>query len=809
MEGNNRIRVTYDPYRKLIKCEYQREGGNTWELPSAGGKLAAVFQQGTLKGSLQNHAHSILQGITDDYCMHGQGVDLLFRGTEEDWEYLQMVVKGTDGTKIVCQGKAGQLSSAGEILPKIENIFQKLAEDVDDLTEREVKKPIRQYLETVRPDVVLYVTGTYSAGKSTFINALIGEELLPSAIDPTTAHIFKIVVKGKGDWVDTEVRFQYLGKEVALKFRSDGYVLEDLNQWPDLELKHCLDQELRDTTPGPAYICKALSVLNNFNKLKNPNPENGQQAPHTAYISTQIEVQTPFYRSSLPLEKFHFLIFDTPGTNAKNHKDHLAAMREALTEQTNGLPILLVPPTQMDSNDVETLRNDIHEIGGAMDESNILIVVTQADGQPFSSLKKQAQGKEQLAARQGVENRICYTSAVLGFYAKKGSYPMMGCQSAEDLEDSKERFDANGGPYRSGRARLYQIDSLPQDQLEKVQRDGDQANETGTEQEKLFHNSGLWAVEREIERFAKRFASYNKCWQAKSYLSQAIDAAQVVKGNQCQELDALKKSRETEFDQQKKALLDQLSAEKECWWGISWQAYQKGQMETQRKYIPDTNNLSAEAAKQWRKNKAAKPGQGGQAALELFRDWATSVVNDRTHKEEEALASFAVNFWTREIDKLKASCIQIVKGSAALTEDEKSFMENYILKTQPPAFKEISFTLPKAAAREKSFLFFKWTEVNPKSCAHEMISAIQDAINTFSEHYLTDLYGRVKNWTNDFIEGLKRELPSLNPNLAEINKKIEAYMEQIKKLERTHKRLGEAQKELNSYFTLKEDGGTK
>ncbi|MFR4697142.1 MAG: dynamin family protein [Streptococcus salivarius] len=27
----------------------------------------------------------------------------------------------------------------------------------------------------------LYVLGTYSAGKSTFINALIGQELLPSA----------------------------------------------------------------------------------------------------------------------------------------------------------------------------------------------------------------------------------------------------------------------------------------------------------------------------------------------------------------------------------------------------------------------------------------------------------------------------------------------------------------------------------------------------------------------------------------------------------------------------------------------------
>lgn len=239
MAGNNRIRVTYDPYRKTIKCEYQREGGDEWELPSAGGRLAAIFQQGILKGTLQNNAHNIVQGIEADYCMHGQGVDLLFRGTEEDWEYFKTIVQEMPDTQIICKGVAGQLPSAEELLPKIKNIFQKLSKDVDDLTESKVMmKPIQQYLETVEPDVVLYVTGTYSAGKFTFINALIGEELLPSAVDPTTAHIFKIVAKDKGNWMDTEVYFKYLEKGAALKFRPDGYVLENLNQWPDLELKY-------------------------------------------------------------------------------------------------------------------------------------------------------------------------------------------------------------------------------------------------------------------------------------------------------------------------------------------------------------------------------------------------------------------------------------------------------------------------------------------------------------------------------------------------------------------------------------------
>ena len=803
MEGNNRIRVTYDPYRKLIQCEYQREGGNTWEFPSAGGKLAAVFQQGTLKGSLQNSAHSIVRGITDDYCMHGQGVDLLFRGTEEDWEYLQMVVKETADTKIVCRGKAGQLSSAGEVLPKIKNIFQKLSENVDDSTGSEVKKPICQYLDAVEPDVVLYVTGTYSAGKSTFINALIGEELLPSAVDPTTAHIFKIVVKGKGDWVDTEVCFQYLGKKVALKFRSDGYVLEDLNQWPDLELKHCLDQDLRDTTPGPAYICKVLSVLNNFNKLKNPNPEDGQKAPHTAYISTQIEVHTPFYHSSLPLEKFHFLIFDTPGTNAKNHKDHLATMKESLERQTNGLPIFLVPSTQMDSNDAGDLRRDIHEIGDALDESNILIVVTQADTQEIEDLEKQADGSGKRAASDCAENRICYTSSIVGLGAKKGEDSQWGNKSTQ------KKFNKAREDYTDGSIRLYQIDSLPPDQKSVIVQAGDLANSSGNEQEKLFHNSGLWAVEREIEWFAEKFADYNKCWQAHGYLSDAIEMLKKLQEEKHEEQNKLKKDSEEKFQAEKGSLLAAIDTESNEWKSKNFEKCKNEQKKIVDSYTPQEEALAKEVETQWKQEKADHKGGLGKNALEPFRSWAKGEMYKRTTAIKERVEEFANKFWIQKIDEYKGSCIKIVKGSATLTEDEKTIIESYIIKIRPPKFEPVYFSLNRDVAGEKSFFIVSWAYVNPKRCASEMRGAILSTLTAFTENYSDSLVEDIAAWVNRFEEGLKQELAALNPMLAELNLEIQAYTDQIEKLERTHERLEEAQKELNSYFTLKEDGGAK
>ena len=816
MAGNNKIRITYDPYRKLIKCEYQSEGGSKWELPSAGGELAKIFRQGTLNGaSLQNYACEIIKGIISDYCMHGQGIDLLFRGTEEDWaDFKTFVQKTESASQIVCKGEAGQLPCAKEIRPRIQKIFQKLYKEFEGLTEREVAEPIHQYLETMEPEVVLYVSGTYSAGKSTFINALIGEELLPSSVDPTTAHIYKIVAKAKGDWQDTEVYFQYLEIETALKFRQDGYTLENLNQLPDLNLKRCLDQVLKDVEPGPAYICKALTLLNDFDERMNKENEDKEtgNSDKKTYISPQIELYTPFYHSTLPLDKFSFLIFDTPGTNAENYKEHLAVMKESLKKQTNGLPILLVPPTQIDAKDVDELRHDIHEIGGALDESNILVVVTQADTRPFWMLEEQAQSKEDLAARKGAENRICYISAAMGLYSKKGSYPPMGAKNEEKLKKTESYFSKVAVDFKDGSTRLYQIDSLPSDQKEMICQEGDRANKTGTEQERLLHNSGLWAVEREIEWFAERFADYNKCWQAQGYLSRAIEALKTTQTDKRKKIDELNKRKKTELDQKKKDLLDQIKGVGDKWFGDSLEECRKEQKKIIKSFTSEQRIIKADdVAKQWKEEKQKHKGRGGQNALDPFTKWARDQVDKSIRDCVTALKKFATSFWNQKVSEHKVSCIQIIKGSAALTEEEKAFAEKYILEFRSPEFPEGDLKLDESVINKWNFLFFHWADVDSDRCANKMNTVIMEALFAFSQDYLIGQQKDIKiTWLENFQEGLKEILVKINPKLKELYKEIRTYERQIATLEQAHGRLEEAQKELAGYFTINdENGGAK
>src|SRR5579875_1294451 len=65
------------------------------------------------------------------------------------------------------------------------------------------------------PQMYLAIVGEFNAGKSTFINALIGEELLKATVDVTTATSTRLCY---GSQSELEIRFRDM-KKADLKFR--------------------------------------------------------------------------------------------------------------------------------------------------------------------------------------------------------------------------------------------------------------------------------------------------------------------------------------------------------------------------------------------------------------------------------------------------------------------------------------------------------------------------------------------------------------------------------------------------------------
>lgn len=56
-----------------------------------------------------------------------------------------------------------------------------------------IKENLAKFSETASNRVPLVVIGNYSGGKSTFINALIGKDILSSSDQPLTAKIYRIL----------------------------------------------------------------------------------------------------------------------------------------------------------------------------------------------------------------------------------------------------------------------------------------------------------------------------------------------------------------------------------------------------------------------------------------------------------------------------------------------------------------------------------------------------------------------------------------------------------------------------------------
>lgn len=86
-----------------------------------------------------------------------------------------------------------ELKKFNEKINNIIDLYLKINDIADKIDENTTKENINKSLEVLRKDNFnMVVVGEFSRGKSTFINALLGERVLPSATKPTTTVINKI-----------------------------------------------------------------------------------------------------------------------------------------------------------------------------------------------------------------------------------------------------------------------------------------------------------------------------------------------------------------------------------------------------------------------------------------------------------------------------------------------------------------------------------------------------------------------------------------------------------------------------------------
>ncbi|MBR5420996.1 MAG: dynamin family protein [Lachnospiraceae bacterium] len=539
------LMIKYHPVKKEIRF-FGRFKGEFVEIPYEECPRLQKYGPGT-EFLLQNQGNHFFDDIWEQFTR--DNVNITFKGTRIDYDDLQKKIQDyneTRGKQIFKIAEYIELPSVSEIYELIlkfcDESIRRLEEELENNDTKQMFHK-RKVLFEERKDALnnnevnLCLVGTYSSGKSTFINAIIGKRILPESINSETAKMFKIrneaIPRVSFDiftMKDTRPDHVVINWNEAIgQFevtRSMGNGEDHIRRQLELEASSAAELGLKQHE----QLCRLLKKLNDV-----PNHE---QKDGSGYVSGIIEVGFP-----IPLCKnINFTFFDTPGTDS-NAGEHLLILKEALQQQTNSILIVIYEPTKMEGTGNSMLykliggfrNNRSSENGVSIDLDRSFHVINQADTKSSKDLKALRNRKVMVSLKEedkiyGEEDmEIDLAAARLFFVSSKAAYISKAIEGNVDLEDERtwlanHKNEINNEPtpdpftdrpasISSDNGVFYRYDKLADADFETRQllADSDRASaQCDNTLEGVIHriyvNSGMYAIEQEIIKYAQKYA---------------------------------------------------------------------------------------------------------------------------------------------------------------------------------------------------------------------------------------------------------------------------------------------------------------
>lgn len=563
------VKIISNPYQKTTVFQSWDESTEQWiDIDRENNADSQLLREELCVGFFPFKAEQIVDVIIHEYSTGTQKTEIVFEGTDD--EYLELAsICSQDGycEKIMLSKSERYLENARDILPDVIDVFKELsplvAESVSDKTK--IKRELEKFSAASNDIIPICVIGNYSSGKSTFINALIGYELLPSSDEPTTAKIYKISQSKHSD--RATIKFEYGFKNVRIRFSADSYkFLTDPEDNPlVVKLKELLEEIAGESIPSK--LNRVLDVVNGFANCE----KNGS-------ISDLIEIEAPFDNDGLWGKMWNnFVIFDTPGSNSASNVKHYEVLKKAMADFSNGLPIFVSEYNSLDSTDNDKLYQDINNMA-ELDNRFTMIIVNKADA---ASLKKTGLAENDrdrilnlALPRKLYSGGIYFVSSIMGL-GSKNDENFIGDHNAEIFEDQKNKYiDPTSRFYKQ----LYQYNILPA----QIKRKYDSFSEH--HRNLLYANSGLYSVEQAIETFASVYSHYNKCQQSRLFLGKVIQiTSDDITEAKCKK-EAYKDRIHANLEKEKKALIERLEIQSD-----------ESEAEYQQDYSPFMSNYITEA----------------------------------------------------------------------------------------------------------------------------------------------------------------------------------------------------------------------
>ena len=852
-----KIKIISNPYAKEITYQKWQEGAQVWStIDYNSNPNSRLLRESCTHGFFTLIAANTVDTIIEEYRDDQGPIELVFEGTSDEYNELSQICESESyAQEVLLRRSESYLENARDILPVINRVFKDSISPLVSVSVRNrsrIEKDLNRFAEAANDIVPVCVMGNYSTGKSSFINALIGSEILPTGDVPVTAKIYRIERSMYDD--RAYIRFDYFDEPAELRFDERSWRLTPSHAGSLFaeQLSAALDApELRTITDR---IRRALEIINSFEDA----------TPDVQEISDLISLEVPFGAASCGFTGGDFVVFDTPGSNSASNVNHAEVLQSAMQNMTNGLPIFVTEYDKLDSTDNEALYHRLLSMD-ELDSAFTAIVVNKADA---SSLPKKGftpADREQLlnlaVPRQLYSDGIFFVSSVMGLGAKTdGEFFDDHC--AEIFEDQERKYsDPDSRFYKQ----LYKYNVQPAPLNAYANADAEACKDL------LFANSGLYSVEREIRNFALRFSPYNKSTQACRFLDKVIAVTEEELEQQRQEGEESRKQLEEKLATDKLALIKQVeevSNEQEQTFvagyptlmqapvGQAMQAYDEDVfrmwqaelvLEQQSEQALDAHreelkqsrdalgsNLKENLRMAVRSRKLADLKNLGstlmddakntlnqtstlldtqreidRVAADKLLDRAKNDFNDRAASAQTELDAESRRCWENYCQELKNALLAVIAGAEVLTEQRRAELSEIIITYTSITFDagtdslfvmdnfKRRFTLKNILVGNNDVLNIEYLQ---KSYNEALASAVDEIRSSIAKSHEDSF----KNWLEALVGTITRNIVSYSPELSRLSDEIEAAKREVRNLENRMTRLAEYKAQITDMMAWKQ-----
>lgn len=452
----NKVKIKHNPYT----C--------TTEILINGTKTENInISDLTSSSRLQMWVDKIIPKLME--CLNSDTADIEFTGVPKDcYDFSDAVNNQRDKYRINLRCEEGgnpdtKLSDLKALLNRAKN---------GPVNELKTPEFLAAFESAINRDFVVSVQAPMKAGKSTFLNAMIGHDLLPENIDACTATITYIV--------DDDLRKNFVGHAVDFNNKYVGKTSGDHPVTSEILKKWNRDD------------IKEVRIFGNIPSIETKN--------------------------------IRLILVDTPGPNNSQNKNHGIAVQKFMSDKKNPLVLYLLDIGQFESTDsLSCLTYVANEMGkaGRQSSDRFLFVVTKVDDVDVEKRKiEDLVGK----VRAYLQSRGIDSPKIIPVSAKFAKLTRMKRLKEHLTETEKIELDSNKKRFLSNPLMNYsQYANVTPYVRDKMSQLIIEAKKKGDNSSLMECYTGLSVVEATMQEFIEKYALPMKIHDAQKEIEKRLD----------------------------------------------------------------------------------------------------------------------------------------------------------------------------------------------------------------------------------------------------------------------------------------------